>query len=157
MENSGYEIMHYLHATAGQRQLTWLPREISAAPERNAYWIGYVAVSDDEKSTVLGRLDITIAWRGTKTRLELVEDFKDLLRPIARRQDLVKIVSGFLDLYTGKNEGCRFCKYSAREQILTEVKQLMEMYPDEEMSITITGHSLGGALAIVSGYENPDP
>ncbi|KAG5567499.1 hypothetical protein RHGRI_002896 [Rhododendron griersonianum] len=73
--------MHYLHATANVNLPGFLKKSVRLRSE-NAYWIGYVAVSDNEKSTVLGRLDITITWRGTKTRLELVEDFKDLLRPI---------------------------------------------------------------------------
>lgn len=61
--------------------------------------------------------------------------------------------SGFLELYTDKEQDCSYSKYSAREQVLSEVKRLMEIYHDEELSITITGHSLGSALAILSAYD----
>lgn len=125
---------------------------------KNANWIGYVAVSNDETSKRLGRRDISIAWRGTVTRLEWIADLMDFLKPISTNKvpcpdPTVKVESGFLDLYTDKDEACRFCKYSAREQILTEVKRLLDLYANEEISISITGHSLGGALAILSAYD----
>ncbi|KAG2285876.1 hypothetical protein Bca52824_045480 [Brassica carinata] len=88
--------------------------------------MGYVAVSDDEEATRnrLGRRDIAIAWRGTVTQLEWIADLKDYLKPVSRNN----------------------LRFSAREQVLAEVKRLVEKYGDdeeEELSITVTGHSLG--------------
>ncbi|XP_022155847.1 phospholipase A1-Igamma1, chloroplastic-like isoform X2 [Momordica charantia] len=82
----------------------------------------------------------------------------DFLKPVAAGKipcpnSSVKVESGFLDLYTDKDEGCGYCRLSAREQILTEMKRLLEKYGGEEVSITITGHSLGSALAVLSAYD----
>ncbi|XP_074316794.1 phospholipase A1-Igamma2, chloroplastic-like [Silene latifolia] len=159
MEDHGYDVTRYLYATSNInlpnffRKSRW-PKVWS----KNANWIGYVGVSNDEKSKQLGRRDITISWRGTVTRLEWVQDLMDYLRPISSKgipcpDPDVKAELGFLDLYTDKDILCRYCKYSAREQILSEVKRLLEVYKDEEVSITITGHSLGSALAILSAYD----
>ncbi|XP_050203473.1 phospholipase A1-Igamma2, chloroplastic-like [Mercurialis annua] len=159
MTHHGYDVVRYLYATNDInlpnffKQSRW-PKMWS----NKANWIGYVAVSNDETSKTLGRRDITIAWRGTVTHLEWIADLKDYLKPVRANKipcpdPTVKVESGFLDLYTDKAEHCRFCKYSAREQILTVVKSLTETYAGEEISVTITGHSLGSALAILSAYD----
>ncbi|XVF21668.1 hypothetical protein REPUB_Repub12eG0110000 [Reevesia pubescens] len=159
MAQHGYLVSRYLFATSNINLPNFFKN--SRWPKvwsRNANWIGYVAVSNDETSKRLGRRDITIAWRGTVTRLEWIADLMDFLKPISSNKipcpdSTVKVESGFLDLYTDKDENCRFCKFSAREQILTEVKRLLDMYQNEEISITISGHSLGSALAILSAYD----
>ncbi|KAJ6953740.1 hypothetical protein NC652_005465 [Populus alba x Populus x berolinensis] len=159
MTRHGYEVARYLYATSNIKLPNFFKKSRWPKVWSNvANWIGYVAVSNDETTKRLGRRDITVAWRGTVTRLEWIADLMDFLKPVNGNKipcpdPTVKVESGFLDLYTDKDENCRFCKYSAREQILAEVKRLTEMYADEEMSITITGHSLGGALAMLSAYD----
>ncbi|XP_057423143.1 phospholipase A1-Igamma1, chloroplastic-like [Lotus japonicus] len=159
MSDHGYTVTRYLYATANIdlpkffKQSRW-PKMWS----KHANWAGYVAVSDDATSRRLGRRDITVAWRGTVTYLEWVVDLMDFLIPISSQSipcpdQTVKVESGFLELYTDKEQDCSYSKYSAREQVLSEVKRLMEIYHDEELSITITGHSLGSALAILSAYD----
>ncbi|KAM0821734.1 hypothetical protein ACQ4PT_071992 [Festuca glaucescens] len=161
----GYAVTRYLYATSNFRFPSFSfsdkrSRADAKVWSQRANWIGYVAVSTDEESARLGRRDVAIAWRGTITRLEWVSDLMDFLRPVADEgipcpDPEVKVESGFVDLYTDKDPSCRFCKYSAREQVLLEVRKLVGHYATlgEEVSVSVTGHSLGSSLAVLSAYD----
>ncbi|XP_054798977.1 phospholipase A1-Igamma3, chloroplastic isoform X1 [Prosopis cineraria] len=160
MAGVGYGITRYLYATSNINLPNFFQKSASLRSiwSPHANWMGFVGVVNNAgEINRLGRRDIVISWRGTVTYLEWIYDLKDILRPANFRDDddlhSVKIESGFYDLYTKKENSCNYCSFSAREQILAEVKRLTEYYADEELSITITGHSLGAALAILSAYD----
>ncbi|KAB1227629.1 Phospholipase A1-Igamma3, chloroplastic [Morella rubra] len=156
MADRGYKISRYLYATSNINLPNFFQKsKMSSVWSTHANWMGYVAVTTDEEEIKrLGRRDIVIAWRGTVTYLEWICDLKDILHPANFRGDpSVKIESGFYDLYTKKETNCKYCSFSAREQVLAEIKRLLDYYRGEEISITITGHSLGAALALLSAYD----
>ncbi|CAL4958653.1 unnamed protein product [Urochloa decumbens] len=97
---------------------------------------------------------------GTITRLEWLADLTTNQRRLSDMgipcpDPRVKVEMGFAELYTGKDAECRFCRYSAREQALAEVRKLVELYHSkgEEVSVTVTGHSLGSALAMLNAFD----
>ncbi|KAL3507750.1 hypothetical protein ACH5RR_033132 [Cinchona calisaya] len=158
-KNCGYDVTSYIYSTYNVNFPKFF--NISLNPNGwspSANWIGYVAISNDECSKHLGRRDIIIAWRGTVTNVEKIADLMDFQNPtkyhtIPSRDPTIKVEAGFLEIYTDRNIDCQFCKYSARQQVLAEVKRLKDLYPNEELSITITGHSLGSALATLNAYD----
>ncbi|MFQ6639278.1 hypothetical protein Gotur_016273 [Gossypium turneri] len=127
-----YKITKFLYARSEIQILDWF-----CPGESN--WIGYVAVTTDQGKAVLGRRDILITWRGTKRTYEMINDLQ---------ADLVSAAD-----ILGDNENPR---------VLSEVRRLMDFYNDEEISITLTGHSLGSAVAtlnavdiVTNGYNKP--
>ncbi|KAE8673610.1 hypothetical protein F3Y22_tig00111779pilonHSYRG00203 [Hibiscus syriacus] len=131
-------------------------------------WFGYVAVATDEGKHVLGRRDILIAWRGTATSWEWLNDFVFIIQRDASdlfptaREHKATVHWGFHSLYTGTRSDSPHTKTSARQQVLDAVKELVNKYKDEETSITVTGFSLGAALAtltamdiVANGYNKP--
>ncbi|CAK9164697.1 unnamed protein product [Ilex paraguariensis] len=156
MTNRRYHMSRYLYATSNINLPNFFQKsKMSSVWSQHANWMGYVAVAiDDDEIHRLGRRDIVIAWRGTVTYLEWIQDLKDILHPAHFRDDpSIKIESGFFDLYTAKELNCKYCSFSAREQVLAEIKRLIERFRGEELSITVTGHSLGAALAILTAYD----
>ncbi|GFZ02085.1 alpha/beta-Hydrolases superfamily protein [Actinidia rufa] len=116
--------------------------------------IGYVAVCDDQREIArMGRRDIVIALRGTSTCLEWAENMRDLLVHMPSTNNSThrqpKVECGFLSLY--KTCGARVPSLS--ESLLEEIRRLMDQYKGETLSITVTGHSLGAALALLVADE----
>ncbi|XP_061958383.1 LOW QUALITY PROTEIN: phospholipase A1-Igamma3, chloroplastic [Populus nigra] len=151
-----YQISRYLYATSNINLPNFFQKSrLSRVWSTHANWMGYVAVTTNEEEIKrLGRRDIVVAWRGTVTYLEWIYDLKDILCVANFTNDpSIKIELGFYDLYTKKENSCKYCTFSAREQVLAEIKRLLDYYRGEEISITITGHSLGAALATLSAYD----
>ncbi|GLJ38669.1 hypothetical protein SUGI_0788270 [Cryptomeria japonica] len=176
LTNNGYQISRFLYATS---KITvpeaFLIRSLSReAWSSESNWMGYVAVtSQGGPMSKYGRRDITISWRGSVQTLEWIEDFNPQQVPIssllpvggssfldesvdkAVRGGGVKVHRGWFEIYTSDDPKSPFNKSSARDQVFAELKQLLEVFKYErhELSITLTGHSLGAALATLCGFD----
>uniref|UniRef100_I1NUC1 Phospholipase A1 EG1, chloroplastic/mitochondrial n=2 Tax=Oryza glaberrima TaxID=4538 RepID=I1NUC1_ORYGL len=155
MGGAGYEVTRYIYAAADVSVPTMEP-----STSGRGRWIGYVAVSTDEMSRRLGRRDVLVSFRGTVTPAEWMANLMSSLEaarldPCDPRPD-VKVESGFLSLYTSADKTCRFGGAgSCREQLLREVSRLVAAYSGggEDVSVTLAGHSMGSALALLSAYD----
>ncbi|MCD9560651.1 hypothetical protein HAX54_019379 [Datura stramonium] len=152
LPDRSYKVTKSLYATSSIGLPKWVD---DVAPDlgwmtQRSSWIGYVAVCEDRNEIQrMGRRDIVIALRGTATCLEWAENFRDLLVERQNVDDDValqsKVECGFLSLYnTGDHR-----VPSLAESVVNEVQRLIEQYKGEPLSITVTGHSLGAALALL--------
>ncbi|XP_038708058.1 phospholipase A(1) DAD1, chloroplastic-like [Tripterygium wilfordii] len=149
LTQTGYHVTKNLRATSGIQ----LPRWIDRAPSWLATlssWIGYVAVCQDKNEIArLGRRDVVIAFRGTATCLEWLENLRATLSPVHSGKPGPMVESGFLSLYYSGNS----TSLSLRDMVREEIKRLLQSYGGEPLSLTITGHSLGAALATLAAYD----
>ncbi|KAL6840347.1 hypothetical protein ACP4OV_030157 [Aristida adscensionis] len=157
MAGAGYEVTRYIYAAPDVTVPTMEP-----STSGRGRWIGYVAVSTDDMSRRLGRRDVLVSFRGTVTPAEWMANLMSSLEPARLdpcdpRPD-VKVESGFLSLYTSADKTCRFGGAgSCREQLLREVSRLIDgcarEHAGEEVSVTLAGHSMGSALALLFAYD----
>nr|GLL43628.1 phospholipase A1-Igamma2, chloroplastic-like isoform X1 [Ipomoea trifida] len=155
----GYDVTKYIYSSYNLDVPNFFNKPLLSDDwTEGASWIGYVAVSNDEYTKHLGRRDITIAWRGTVTGLEIFADIQDFQTSIEdhnlpTHDPSIKVEDGFLDIYTKNDESNTFCNKSARTQVTEEVQRLLHEYSGEKLSISVTGHSLGSALATINAYD----
>ncbi|XP_044492539.1 phospholipase A(1) DAD1, chloroplastic-like [Mangifera indica] len=150
LPQTGYRVTKHLRATSGVN----LPRWVEMAPtwmSIQSSWIGYVAVCQDkEEISRLGRRDVVIAFRGTATCLEWLENLRATLTRLPGEDGSGAMVErGFLSLYTS---GTAMAP-SLQEMVREEINRLLQIYRDEPISLTLTGHSLGAALATLAAYD----
>ncbi|KAG5622431.1 hypothetical protein H5410_007649 [Solanum commersonii] len=126
---------------------TFLLRE---AWSKESNFMGYIAVATDDGKASLGRRDIVINWRnfaedGHPKYLGMEVCFL-CFKPLVHH--------GFYNVYTSASSTrSQFNLTSARDQVIEEVKRLVEEYKNEEVSITVTGHSLGASLATLNAVD----
>ncbi|KAK7295292.1 hypothetical protein RJT34_18198 [Clitoria ternatea] len=153
IRRSGYRVTKHLRATCGIQMPKWI-NSLSGVPCVRSSWIGYVAVSQDKEEIArLGRRDVVIALRGTATCTEWLENLRATLTKLPSEMggdnNGCMVENGFLSLYVSKNGTCPSLQNMVRE----EVARVIRSFGDEPLSLTITGHSLGAALAILSAYD----
>lgn len=152
LNDSGYEVTKFIYATPDIN----VPIQTLSSCLR---WMGYVAISNDIETKNLGRRDVVVTFRGTVTNPEWIANFMSTLTPPRfdpyNPRPEVMVETGFLNLYTSKDSESKFGPPSCREQLLSEVSRLINKYKseEEEMSITLAGHSMGSSLATLLAYD----
>ncbi|XP_014515445.1 phospholipase A(1) DAD1, chloroplastic [Vigna radiata var. radiata] len=68
---------------------------------------------------------------------------------VTGEEDAPMVQKGFFSLYTSKTS----TRASLQEMIRKEIGRVIQKYTNEPLSLTLTGHSLGAALAILSAYD----
>nr|GME11072.1 phospholipase A1-II 4-like [Ipomoea batatas] len=152
-----YEVTKYFYASSGFTIPGYNDKPARAdAVLRESNWNGYVAVATDEGKVGLGRRDIVVVWRGTIRLSEAITDitFTFVNAPLIFGQNSNPLLHrGFYDMYSISIQDSQLNGLSARDQIREEVARLVELYKDEEISITVTGHSLGSSMATLNAID----
>ncbi|KAH6780677.1 alpha/beta-Hydrolases superfamily protein [Perilla frutescens var. hirtella] len=162
---SDYQVSCFLYATAKVTvaEAVFLHSLSHESWDRESNWIGYIATNTDAATRALGRREIYVVWRGTTRNYEWINVFGARLESAAQLlrgggQDVdddhvPKVMNGWLEIYVSTDENSSFTKLSARSQLWRKIQEIREVYKNDQLSITLTGHSLGACLAILSAFD----
>lgn len=174
-----YQVFCFLYATAkvGVSEALFLHSMSRDSWDRESNWIGYIATTSDEASRTSGRREIYVVWRGTTRNYEWIdvlgarpESASELLSPKnwdkkkvdstssssssdEDDENVPRVMNGWLTIYVSSDPKSSFTKLSARTQLQKKIQYLRNLYKNENLSITLTGHSLGASLAILSAFD----
>ncbi|CAH8316685.1 unnamed protein product [Eruca vesicaria subsp. sativa] len=158
LPDKSFKVTKSLYATSSVHLPKWIN---DVAPDlrwmtKQTSWVGYVAVCDDPREIRrMGRREIVIALRGTATLLEWSENFRPNLvsmpepKPDPSDPTRPKVECGFNSLYTTASQHAP----SLAESLIGEISRLVDLYAGEELSISVTGHSLGAAIALLAADD----
>jgi hypothetical protein len=116
-----YKVTKYFYATADISSSSgFIKKSIYVDPPAgDSNWIGYVAVTTDTETTVLGRRDILISWRGTQGKEwwnNVAFDLASASAILGKEHD-PKVHRGWYSMYTMAHAGSAYNSTSCREQV----------------------------------------
>ncbi|CAO2168000.1 unnamed protein product [Urochloa humidicola] len=154
LHDAAYRVTAPLFATSSVELPTWAAAAAGPCVSQRTSLVGYVAVCDSPAELRrMGRRDIVVALRGTCTLLEWAENIRASLVPAGtnsgKSSDDAKVECGFWNIYKTRGEKSP----SLSQTVVSEIRRLLDLYKGEELSITVTGHSLGAALAVLIADE----
>lgn len=164
LSRTGYRVTRHLHATTAAAVPQWIADAgAPSALSRRSSWIGYIAACRDEAEIArLGRRDVVIALRGTATFLEWIENSQTSLTGLdSGTSDKVSepmVERGFWNLFTTAVAPHGSLRAQVREEVgrivdAAAATATADAYP---LSFTVTGHSLGAALAVLAAHDIAD-
>ncbi|XP_031251610.1 uncharacterized protein LOC116109523 [Pistacia vera] len=141
-----YEVKKYIYAKID------VPFPVELVSQDRSTWIGYVAVATDYGVKVLGRRDILVCWRGTSSDAEWIRIFSssNLCEDIFPSSVIPRCTRDFTPSTQRQN---RLPKKQVLEIRFSRKLENGEMNTKTRNSITVTGHSLGAALATMNAVD----